>query len=75
MNYYKAVTTAGHMGAGNEGELVFYLKAPTIISAMSQAKRFPAVKHSRMPSVCMVTKEEYEANITTSAYTRCGYNK
>lgn len=70
MNYYKAHTAGGHMGQGNESELIFYIKAPTMMAALRQAKSFPAVKHSRTPRVELITKEEYDEGIKVNAYNR-----
>lgn len=70
MNYYKAHAASGHMGSRNESELIFYIKARSMIEAMKLAKRFPAVKHSRTPNVTLITKEEYEEGIKISAYER-----
>lgn len=70
MNYYKAHAASGHMGSRNEGELIFYIKAKSIIEAMKIAKKFPAVKHSRTPNLVMITEEEYNEGIKVSAYER-----
>lgn len=70
MNYYKAYAASGHMGSRNEGELVFYIKANSMINAMRIAKKFPAVKHSRTPDLMMITEAEYNEGIKVSAYER-----
>lgn len=72
MRYFKVTVIRGHLGQGyTHGTLTFYYQARNLLEAMDKAKRQGGVKHDRMPlNACECSKEEYEANIQTSAYVR-----
>lgn len=72
MRYFKVTIQRGHMGTGySHGVLTFYYQARNLLEAMDKAKRQGGVKHGRLPlNACECSREEYEANIHTSAYKR-----
>ena len=73
-NYYKVKVLAGHcahMGSKYREYLTFYFEAPSIFSAIEKAKKMPGVKHNKedvVQNVQQVSKEEYEAGVSVSAY-------
>lgn len=73
MKYYKVRVLGGHMGGGNTRELIFYIKANSIMDATAKARKMPGVKHDNPQAVQWaeeVTKEEYDQGRQTSAYKR-----
>ena len=69
--YYKVTAIRGHLGAGRGEPITFVFKADSSYDAMQKAKRMPGVKHKRfsaIKSVELITKEEYDELIKTSAY-------
>ena len=59
MKYYKAIVKLGHMGRKRYAEAVIYLQAENIIKAMKSAQNFPGVKHSKIPELFEISKQEY----------------
>ena len=60
MKYYKVQVTLGHLGKGHGLEAWLYIESKNMIEAINRAKRFPGVKHSRLPLKAMeITEEEY----------------
>lgn len=60
--FFKVKAKGGHMGAGNEAELIFYIKAKDAIEAMNKVRRMPAVKHNKenaILGVLAISEEEY----------------
>ena len=68
MKYYKTIAYVGHRGSGHRGELMFYFQAKDAVDAMFKAKRMPSVKHTMIPCVIEVEKDEYDEHIKVSAY-------
>lgn len=73
-NYFKISVKGGHMGNGRYADMSFYVIASDIFSAMKKAKKFPSVKHNKLPiSAKMITEDEYNKNKNYNAYSRCAY--
>ena len=70
MKYYKARVKLGHMGRRKYIESTLYLEAENLIAAMDRAKGFPGVKHSKLPEVFEITKEEYDKGIQEKPYSK-----
>ena len=61
--FFKVKAKGGHVGAGNDAELIFYIKAKDAIEAMNKVRRMPAVKHNKgsaISSVLTISEEEYK---------------
>lgn len=72
-HYYKVCARGGHVGAGNEIELIFYIQAKDMLTAIKQAKNMPCVKHNKQNAITkavIITKEEYNVGrmYSKSAY-------
>ena len=73
MGYYRIVCPRGHVGRGKSSEIVFYMKANNLPSALSAARRMPSVKHHTRREFFTgyeVSKEEYMEARKVSAYER-----
>lgn len=73
MGYYRIVCPRGHVGRGKSAEIVFYMKANNLPSALSAARRMPSVKHHTRRDFFTgyeVSKEEYTEARKVSAYER-----
>lgn len=71
MKYFKVITSMGHAGSGKQREGVFTIRAPDSITALMKAKRFPGVKHTKLPSLTKeITEKEYNQLRKESAYIR-----
>jgi hypothetical protein len=73
MGYYRIVCPRGHVGGGKSAEIVFYMKAANLPSALAAARRMPSVKHNIRRgffSGYEVSKEEYMEARKVSAYER-----
>ena len=69
MRYFKVMVQLGHMGNGKSRETFLYIRANSILKAMSIAKKTPAVKHSLLPlSIQEITREEYIAGRKEDPY-------
>lgn len=69
--YYRICVPRGHVGSGKSQEIVFYIEADDIATAVKKAMMMPGVKHSRYASnATEVTKEEYVEGRKVSAYTK-----
>jgi hypothetical protein len=73
MKYYKVLCERAHVGKGRTAYITFYYEAENALHAMNKAKCQRGTKRSKLPLGCSeVSKEEYLANISTSAYVRAG---
>ena len=73
MGYYRIVCPRGHVGRGKSAEIVFYMKASNLPSALTAARRMPSVKHHTRKEFFTgyeVSKEEYMEARKVSAYER-----
>lgn len=73
MGYYRIVCPRGHVGRGESAEIVFYMKASNLPSALAAARRMPSVKHHTRKEFFTgyeVSKEEYMEARKVSAYER-----
>lgn len=69
--YFKIYTNRGHLGAGKNGEIIFYIKAKRICDAVKQVQKMPAVKHSQFVTTAKeISLEEYLEGRKISAYAR-----
>ena len=72
LKHFKVKARGGHVGAGNDIELTFYVEAKDILSAMKKVRNMPAVKHDKgnaILSALPISEEEYsEGIVTRSAY-------
>ena len=60
MKYYKVQVTLGHLGRGYGIEAWLYIEEKNMMDAVSRAKRFPGVKHARLPLIAIeISEEEY----------------
>ena len=62
MKFFKIMARGGHVGAGHEAELVFYIKAGDVLSAINKVRHMPAVKHDKrnvITKVIIISEEEY----------------
>ena len=60
MKYYKVQVLLGHVGRGRGLPAWLYIEAKNLLKAMDSAKKFPGVKHSRMPNQAIeISYEEY----------------
>ena len=60
MKYYKVQVTLGHLGRGYGLEAWLYIEEKNMMAAVNRAKRFPGVKHSRLPLTAIeINEEEY----------------
>ena len=78
MKYYKVKVLGGHMGGGNIRELIFYIKADSIMDATDKARKMPGVKHDGNQTVQRaeeISKQEYVEGRKTSAYDRVSEGK
>lgn len=75
--YYKVYARGGHVGAGNEVELVFYIEAKDMLTAIKQAKNMPCVKHNKQNAITkaiVITEEEYNEGRADSKSAYAIYN-
>ena len=70
MRYYKVIIQLGHMGRRRSADSVLYIKSKDLLSAMKQAQSFPGVKHSKIPNICEIAKEEYMLGLKEQKYTK-----
>lgn len=70
MKYYKAIVKLGHMGSKKYAETVLYIEDNDMISAMVRAQSFPGVKHSIIPEVFEITKDEYLSGLEEKKYSK-----
>ena len=60
MKYYKVQVTLGHLGKGYGLEAWLYIEEKNMIAAVCRAKKFPGVKHTRLPLIAIeINEEEY----------------
>ena len=69
MKYYKVQVLLGHVGKGRGLLTWLYIEAENLLKAMNKARKFPAVKHSRLPNQAIeITYEEYIEGKEASDY-------
>lgn len=69
MKYYMVMCKRGHCGAGRYQEITFAVMATNLIEAQEQAKKMPAVKHSKGILLGReITRAEYLERRKQSAY-------
>jgi len=68
MIYYKIKVELGHLGAAKSVECWVYVYGKNAYDAMKYAQNIPAVKHSKIPKLIEITKEEYLQNINNEDY-------
>ena len=69
MKFYKVQVTLGHLGVGYGLEAWLYIEAKNMMDAISRAKRFPGVKHGRLPKTAIeINKDEYLAGLKEQNY-------
>lgn len=72
--YFRICVPRGHVGNGRYSEIVFYIKADNMSSAIDKAIRMPSVKHNRYAfNAVEITKKEYIDGRKISAYERDGF--
>lgn len=59
MLYYKIKVELGHLGTGKSLESWVYVYGKNAYNAMKYAQNIPAVKHSKIPKLIQISKEEY----------------
>lgn len=71
MKYYKVQVTLGHLGIRQGLEAWVYIEEQNMLKAIDRAKRFPGVKHSRLPLKAIeINEDEYLAGIKEQNYKR-----
>ena len=69
MKYYKVMVLLGHVGNRKGVPTWLYIEAENIIKAIDEARKFPGVKHSRLPDKAMeISYEDYLEGRETKNY-------
>ena len=69
MKYYKVQVRLGHLGIGHGLEAWLYIEEVNMIKAIDRARKFPGVKHSRLPLKALeITEEEYLEGLKEQNY-------
>ena len=70
MKYYKVIAKRGHCGVKKHSDFLLGIVAENAVDAAFKAMRFPSLKHSSIPQVVEITKDEYIEIRKTNAYSR-----
>ena len=69
MRYFKVQVKLGHLGCGKDLPSWVYIKAKNMTTALTIAKKLPAVKHNKTPlSAIEISEEDYIAGIESHNY-------
>ena len=69
MKYYKVQVRLGHLGIGHSLEAWLYVEEVNMLKAIDRARKFPGVKHSRLPLKAMeISEEEYLEGLKEQNY-------